>query len=70
MADDILPFFSDYISGTMLSTIDGGELSDYSSYSDMDLWGWDGPLVPVPGFGFLPPKMEHELEYMAQVREL
>ena len=55
----------------MLNSLDGGGMGDYSSYSDYpDLWGWDGPLVPVPGFGFLPPKMELELEDMAQVRQL
>ena len=27
-----------------------------------DLWGWDGELTPVPGFGFFPEMVNTELD--------
>ena len=32
-----------------------------------DEWGWGGPLVPVPGFGFLPQRVSEKLEQIAEV---
>ena len=31
-------------------------------------WGWDGPLVTVQGFGFIPAKVHQEMLKMAKVR--
>ena len=45
-----------------------GEYGEYGDYPDYpDTFGWDGELVAVPGFGFLPPRMEEVLEAEAQV---
>ena len=43
----------------------GGQYPDYPDYPDT--FGWAGQLVAVPGFGFLPPRMEEVLEAEAQV---
>ena len=34
-----------------------------------DFWSWKEDLVPVPGFGFLPPKVDKELEKMTEVNK-
>ena len=50
------------------------EASDIVLFQRMDKlpahdWGWDGQLVPLPGFGFFPQRVRQELEDMANVRK-
>ena len=37
-------------------------------FNDQDQMDWDGPLTPVPGFGFYPKRVNDELDHMTQVR--
>ena len=39
-------------------------------FHDKDQMAWDGPLTPVPGFGFFPKRVNDELDHMTQVRSL
>ena len=39
----------------------------FDDYEPSDLWGWDGHLTPVPGFGFFPGRVNHELDAMTKV---
>ena len=32
-----------------------------------DSWGWNKTLLAVPGFGFLPPRVNSELDHMTKV---
>ena len=32
-----------------------------------DSWGWNRTLLAVPGFGFLPPSVNSELDHMTKV---
>jgi hypothetical protein len=40
------------------------------AFNDHDQMEWDGPLTPVPGFGFYPKRVNDELVHMTQVRLL
>ena len=39
-------------------------------FNEQDQWGWDGHLTPVPGFGFLPKRVNDELDHMTQVKHI
>ena len=39
-------------------------------FNNQDHMAWDGPLTPVPGFGFYPKRVNDELDHMTQVRLL
>ena len=42
---------------------------DYYDYNYTGDWGWDtDPRVKVPGFGFVPAKVDAKLNSMTQVR--
>ena len=53
--DDLSPSIDDY----------GYIYHDDSLYQDQ--WDWEGPLTPLPGFGFFPSRVVQELEHMTQV---
>ena len=36
-------------------------------FNDQNEMEWDGPLTPVPGFGFYPKRVNDELDHMTQV---
>ena len=61
--------FSDVMHSDMYDTIDSYmyEGDGLYPFSDQDQWGWDGPLTPVPGFGFFPKRVNDELDHMTQV---
>ena len=43
---------------------------DYYDYNYTGDWGWDTePRVKVPGFGFVPAKVDAKLNAMTQVRD-
>ena len=43
---------------------------DYYDYNYTGDWGWDtDPKVKVPGFGFVPAKVDAKLNAMTQVRD-
>ena len=42
----------------------------FDEYSPYDLWGWDGPLSPVSGFGFFPGRVNSELDAMTKVLDV
>ena len=45
-------------------------LSDNIVKNTEDDWDWKGPLVAVQGFGFLPQKVNAELDQMTQVPDI
>jgi hypothetical protein len=45
-------------------------LSDDIAKNAEDEWGWKGPHVAVQGFGFLPKKVNDELNLMTQVPDM
>ena len=45
-------------------------LSDNIVKNTEDEWDWKGPLVAVQGFGFLPQKVNAELDQMTQVTDI
>ena len=45
-------------------------LSDNIVKNTEDEWDWKGPLVAVQGFGFLPQKVNAELDQMTQVPDI
>ena len=41
---------------------------DYTDYENLRDWGWDTEaFISVPGFGFMPPDVDRELNVMTQV---
>ena len=40
---------------------DGDSLYPFNDQNQMD---WDGPLTPVPGFGFYPKRVNVELDHI------
>ena len=66
-----LPQFSDDMHSEYVNmddyAYDGDSLYAFNDHNKMD---WDGPLTPVPGFGFYPKKVNDELDHMTQVGKI
>jgi len=66
--DTMIPFSDSIYTDDMHDTLDSYvyEGDELYPFNEQDQWGWDGHLTPVPGFGFLPKRVNDELDHMTQ----